>query len=142
MCPFTLLLLPLLTFAAPVSNPPAKPNLEVILSASNQLELEITIQNNSKDTLEIPYRVAPFEHFVVKLSGDQGKEYEINGTPEATDRGTPGTITILPGQSKTITIHTCHYLPELGEPRQVVTFVARMKHGNQVITSKPLTVKP
>jgi hypothetical protein len=137
-----LLMLPSLTFAAPVPKPPEKPAVELKLSANNQLALEITIQNNGPEPLELPYRVTPLEHFVVELHGEQGKHYKIEHTGEKVDKAEPGTLTVPAGKSKTLSLHTCHYLSELGEGEQKVTFIARLKHDGQTIESKPLTVNP
>ena len=137
-----LLMLPSLTFAAPVPKQPEKPSVELKLSADNQLVLEITIHNNGKEPLELPYRVTPFEHFVVELRGEKGKQYKIQHTGEKVDKAEPGTLTVPAGKSKTLSLHTCHYLPELGEPEQKVTFTARLKHDGKTIESKPLTVNP
>ena len=65
-----LLILPSLAFAAPAPEQPEKPGVELKLSADNQYELEITIQNNGKEPLELPYGVTPFEHFAVELLGE------------------------------------------------------------------------
>jgi hypothetical protein len=112
------------------------------LSADNQLALEITIQNNGKEPLELPYRVTPFEHFVVELQGENGKQYKIEHTGEKVDKAQPSTLTVPAGKSKTLSLHTCHYLRELGEGEQKVTFIARLKHAGKTIESKPLTVNP
>jgi hypothetical protein len=72
-----LLILPSLAFAAPAPKQPEKPGVELKLSAANQNALEITIQNNGKEPLELPYRVTPFEHFVVELNGENGKQFMI-----------------------------------------------------------------
>jgi hypothetical protein len=137
-----LLLLPSLAFADSAPKEPAKPGVELKLSADNQLALEITIQNNGQQPLELPYRVTPLEHFVVELHGEQGKQYKIEHTGEKVDQAKPGTLTVPAGKSKTLSLHTCHYLSELGEGEQKVTFIARLKHGGKTIESKPLTVNP
>ena len=51
-------------------------------------------------------------------------------------------LTVPAGKSKTLSLHTCHYLPELEEGEQKVTFIARLKHDGKTIESKPLTVNP
>ena len=113
------------------------------LSADNHGDvLEITIQNNGKEPLELPYRVTPLEHFVVELQGEKGKQYKIQHTGEKDDKAEPGTLTVPAGKSKTLSVHTCHYLPALGEGEQKVTFIARRKHDGKTIKSKPLTVNP
>ncbi len=137
-----MLMLPSLTIAAPVPKQPEKPTLDLKLSAANQLVLEITIQNNGKEPLELPYRATPFEHIVVDLKGEKGKQYKIEFSGENMADATPGTLTISAGKSKTLTVHTCHSLPELGDPGQKITFTARLKHGGKTIESKPLTVNP
>jgi len=137
-----LLILPSLAFAAPAPKQPEKPGVELKLSADNQLALEITIQNNGKEPLELPYRVTPFEHFVVELQGEKGKPYKIQHTGEKVDKAEPGTLTVPAGKSKILSLHTCHYLPALGEGEQKVTFIARLKHDGKTIESKPLTVNP
>ena len=137
-----LLILPLLAFAAPAPQQAEKPDVELKLSADNLNELKITIQNNGKEPLELPYRVTPFEHFVVELQGEKGKQYTIQHTGEKVDKAEPGTLTVPAGKSKTLSVHTCHYLPALGEGEQKVTFVARLKHGGKTIESKPLIVDP
>ncbi len=137
-----LLILPSLAFAAPAPKQPEKPDVELKLSANNQDVLEITIQNNGKEPLELPYRVTPFEHFVVELQGEMGKRYKIQHTGEKVDKAEPGTLTVPAGKSKTLSLHTCHYLPALGEGEQKVTFIARLKRDGRTIESKPLTVDP
>jgi hypothetical protein len=140
------LFLPSLAFAAPPSQAD-KPAVELKLSASNQNELTITIQNHGQQPLELPYRVTPLEHFVVELQGEQGKQYKIEHRGKQAGQAKPGTLTIPAGKSKTLSIHTCHYLPALGEGEQKVTFIARLKHARlkhngKSIESKPLTVNP
>jgi hypothetical protein len=102
----------------------------------------ITIENNGKQPLELPYRVTPLEHFVVELHGEQGKPYKIQHSGEKVDKAQPGTLTVPAGKSNTLSLHTCHYLPALGEGEQKVTFIARLKHDGKTIESKPLTVNP
>lgn len=144
-----LLILPPLAFAAPsprqADTPDVQlqiPDVELKLSADNQNELKITIQNNGPEPLELPYRVTPFEHFVVQLQGEQGKQYKIEYTARKVDKEAPGTLTVPAGKSQTLSVHTCHYLPALGEGEQKVTFIARLKHDGKSIESKPLTVNP
>jgi hypothetical protein len=137
-----LLILPSLAFAAPAPKQAEKPDVELKLSADNQNALEITIQNNGKEPLELPYRVTPFEHFVVELQGEKGKQYKIQHTGEKVGKAEPGILTVPAGKSKTLSVHTCHYLPALGEGEQKVTFIARLKHDDKTIESKPLTVNP
>jgi hypothetical protein len=144
-----LLILPSLAFAAPSSRqadtPDVQlqiPDVELKLSADNQNELKIIIQNNGQQPLELPYRVTPLEHFVIELQGEQGKQYKIEYTGRKVDQVAPGTLTVPAGQSKTLSVHSCHYLPALGEGEQKVTFIARLKHDGQTIESKPLTVNP
>lgn len=144
-----LLILPSLAWAEPAANQAGKPDVEVEkpdvvlkLAAANQLVLEITIQNRGTGPLELPYRVTPFEHFVVELQGEKGKHYKIEHTEKRVDKAEPGTLTIPAGKSKTLSVHTCHYLHTLGEGEQKVTFIARLKHEGQTVESKPLTVDP
>ena len=137
-----LLILPSLAFAAPAPEQPEKPGVELKLSANNQNVLEITIQNNDKEPLELPYLVTPFEHFVVELRGENGKRYKIEHTGKKVDKAEPETLTVPAGRSKTLSVHTCHFLPELGESEQKVTFIVRLKHDGKTIESKPLTVSP
>ena len=143
-----LLLLPSLAFAEPAPNQqPEKPevelnDVELKLSAINQNSLEITIQNNGQEPLELPYRVTPFEHFVVELQGEQGKQHKIEHTGKKVDKAEPGTLTIPAGKSKTLSLHTCHFLHTLGDGDQKVTFIARLKHDGKTTDSKPLTVNP
>jgi hypothetical protein len=137
-----LVILPSLAFAASAPKQPEKPGVELKLSADNQLALEITIQNNGQEPLELPYRVTPLENFVVELHGEKGKQYKIEHTGEKVDKARPGTLTVPAGKSKTLSLHTCHYLPALGEGEQKVTFIARLKHDGKTIESKPLTVNP
>ena len=47
------LLLPSLGFAAPAPKQPEKPAIELKLAAANPLGLEITIQNNGKETVGV-----------------------------------------------------------------------------------------
>jgi hypothetical protein len=136
-----LLMLPAITFAAPVPKQLEKPTVELTLAAQNPLVLEITIQNHGKEPIELPYRVTPFEHLVVELQGEKGKPYKVEHTGEADEKAEPGTLKVPPGESTTLTLHTCHYLPEVGEPGQQVTFTARLKHDGKTFESKPLTVK-
>jgi hypothetical protein len=94
------LFLPSLAFAAPPSQAD-QPAVELKLSASNQNELTITIQNHGQQPLELPYRVTPLEHFVIELQGEQGKQYKIEHsgkqTGKQTDQAKPGTLTRLFG---------------------------------------------
>lgn len=137
-----LLLFPSLALAASAPKQSEKPGVELKLSADNQNGLEITIQNNGKEPLELPYRVTPFEHFVVELQGENGNQYKIQHTEKKVDKAEPGTLTVPAGKSKTLSVHTCHFLPALGESAQNVTFIARLKHNGKTIESKPLTVNP
>lgn len=137
-----LLILPSLTFAAPVPKQPEKPAVELKLAADNQDVLEIILFNNGREPLELSYRVTPFEHFVVDLRGEKGKQYKIEHTGEDVGKAEPGTLTVPAGESKTLSLHTCHYLPQLGEPKQKVTFTVRLKRDGKAIESKPLTVNP
>jgi hypothetical protein len=145
-----LLILPSLAFAEPVPKQPEKPDVELKLSADVELKLssanrnvvEITIQNNGQEPLELPYRVTPFEHFVVELQGENGKQYKIEHTEKKVDKAEPGTLTVPAGKSKTLSVHACHFYPALGELEQKVTFIARLKHDGKTIESKPLTVDP
>ena len=137
-----LLMLPSLIFAAPVPKQTEKPDVELKLSAKNQLVLEMTIQNNGKEPLELPYRFTAFEQIDVELLGEKGKKYTIRNLAEDDEKETPGTLTIPAGESKTLTLDTCHSLPEIGEPRQKITFTARLKYHGNTIESEPLIVKP
>lgn len=137
-----LLILPSLAFAAPAPKQAEISDVELKLSADNQNALEITIRNNGKEPLELPYRVTPFEHFVVELQGEKGKRYKIQHTGEKVDKAEPGILTVPAGKSKSLSVHTCHFLHELGEGEQKVTFIARLKHDGKTIESKPLTVNP
>src|SRR5690606_3444709 len=112
-----LLILPSLALAEPAANQAGKPDVEVEqpdvelkLSATNQLVLEIIIQNHGTGPLELPYRVSPFEHFVVELRGELGKQYKIEHTEKKVDKAETGTLTIPAGKSKTLSVHTCHFL--------------------------------
>lgn len=142
-----LLILPSLACAAPAPEQLEKPGVEVVdvelkLSADNLNELAIIIQNNGEEPLELPYRVTPFEHFVIELRGENGKQYKIQHTGEKVDKAEPGTLTVPAGKSQTLSVHTCHYLHTLGDGEQKVTFIARLKHDGKTIESKPLTVDP
>lgn len=137
----TLLLLPALALAAPVPKRLAKPAVELSLAADNSDVLEVTIRNNGKEPLELTYRDTPFEHIVVELQGEKGKRYTIQQAGEKGDGADPGTLSVPAGESKTLTLHTCHSLPEVGEPGEQVTFTARMKCDGRTIESAPLTVK-
>ena len=105
------------------------------------LVLEITIQNNGKGPLELPYRVTPFEHFVVEIQGEKGGQYKIQNTGEGVEKPKPGTLTVPAGKSETLSLHTCHFLPEVGKPGEKFTFTVRLKHDGKTFESKPLTVK-
>jgi hypothetical protein len=135
-------LIPSPAFAAPTPKRPELTSVELKLSADNQNELRITIQNNGREPLELPYRVTPFEHLVVELRGENGKQYKVPQRRDQVEKGEPSTLTIPAGQSTTLSLHTCHYLPALGEGEQKVTFIARLNHDGRTIESKPLTVKP
>jgi hypothetical protein len=136
------LMFPSPAFAAPTPKRPELTSVELKLSADNQNELQITIRNNGQEPLELPYRVTPFEHLVVELRGEQGKQYKIEHKGDDDEKGNPGTLTIPAGKSTTLSLHTCHFLPALGEGAQKVTFIARLKHDGRTIESKPLSVKP
>ena len=56
-----LLMFPSLAFAAPVPKQFDKPEVELKLSAKNQLVLEITVHNHGKEPLELPYRFTPLD---------------------------------------------------------------------------------
>lgn len=137
-----LLILPALAFAAPAPEQPEKPGVELKLSADNQNALEITVENHGQQPLELPYRVTPLEHFVVELQGENGKQYKIQHSGEKVAQAQPGTLTVPAGKSTTLSLHTCHYLPALGESAQKVTFIARLKRDGKTISSQPLTVNP
>ena len=137
-----LLMLPSLAFAAPVPKQTGKPHVELKLAAENQLVLEITIRNNGGEPLELPYHATPFEHFVVGLQAENGKQYKIQHTADGADKAEPGTLTVAAGESKTLSLHTCHYLPEVEGAGKKITFTARLKHGGETIESEPLTVNP
>lgn len=137
-----LLIVASLAFAAPAINQPEIPGVRLKLSAVNQNSLEITIQNNGDEPLELPYRVTPFEHLVVELRGENGKQHKVEHTGHKVNQANPGTLTVPAGQSKTLSLHTCHFLPALGEDAQKVTCIARLKLDGKTIESKPLTVNP
>ena len=137
-----LLLLPSLAFAEPAPKQPEKSDVELKLSADNRNAVEITIQNNGKKPLELPYRVTPLEHFVVEMRGENGKQCKIEHTGEKVDKTQPGTLTVPAGECKTLSVHACHFYPALGELEQKVTFIARLKHDGKSIESKPLTLDP
>jgi len=125
--------------AAPVPKRAEKPAAELKLSA-DPLVLEITIQNNGKEPLELPYRVMPLEHFTIELRGANGKSYTIPRLGENVTDAKPGILTIPPGESETLSLHICHYMPQVGKPGEKFTVAARLKHGDKVYESKPLTV--
>lgn len=135
-----LFLFPTLALAAPAPKQPQKPAVEVTLSADSPLELKIVIENKGKEPLELPFRVTPFEHFVVILEGEKGKQFKIEQSSTNAINAKPGTLTIPPGKSKTLSLHTCHYLPEVGEADEKFTFIAQFKFAGKTIESKPLTV--
>jgi hypothetical protein len=136
-------MLPALALAAPVPKGPEKSDVELTLSAKNQLVLKITIQNNGKQPLELPFQETPFEHIVVDLHNESGNTHRIGSTRDDADKkSTPGKQIIPAGQSLTLSLHTCHSLPELGDRREKVTFTARLKLGSKTIISQPLTVEP
>jgi hypothetical protein len=137
-----LLILPSLAYPASSLKQPEIPGVELKLSAHNQNALEITIRNNGEEPLELPYRVTPFEHLVVELKGEQGKRYKVEHAGDKVDQAKPGTLTVPAGKSTTLSLHTCHFLPALGEGEQKVTFIARLKHNGKTSESKPLTVNP
>lgn len=137
-----LLMFSSLAFAAPVPKQTEKPDVELVLSAKNQLVLEIIIRNNGKYPLELPYRFTPMEHLVVDLQGEKGQKYKIQNFVDPDDKETPGTLTIPAGEFKILSLDTCHSLPEVGEPGQKITFTAQLKHDGKIIESKPLTVNP
>ena len=142
-----LLLLQSLALAEPASKQPENlvvesNEVELKLSSADRNVVEITIQNNGQQPLELPYRVTPFEHLVVELQGENGKQHKIEQTERKTDKAEPGTLTIPPGKSKTLSLHACHFYPALGELDQKVTFIARLKHAGKSIESKPLIIDP
>ena len=126
--------------AAPVPKALAHPTVEVTLAANTPSVLEVTVRNTGKEPLELPYRVMPLEHFTITLRGEKGKLYTIPAFGENAKDAKPGTLTIPAGKSETLSVHTCHFLPEIGEPGQKVTFTARLKLGDKVNEAKPLTV--
>src|SRR5262245_41547551 len=71
----TLLLLPSLTFAAPVPKSLKAPAIELALSAESASVLEVTVRNNGRDPLELPYRVTPLEQLDIDLCGEKGERY-------------------------------------------------------------------
>lgn len=137
-----LLLLASVAVAAPGLKPMAKPSVELTLAAKSQSVLEITIHNHGKEPLELPYQSTWAEHLEVSLVGEQGMSYTILHAPDPNRKATPGTLTIPAGQSHTLEMHTCHYLLEVGEPGQKITFTARLKQTGKAIESKPLRVDP
>jgi hypothetical protein len=136
-----LLLLPSMLLAFPAPKPAEKPTIEVILSARNQLECEITIRNHGKEPYEIAYLYTPFERLVIELRGQTGKIYLLKHDEDDPTKVTPGTFTIPSGGSKSISVHTCHSLPEVCEPGEAVTFTARFKYDGKSYESKSVTVK-
>lgn len=137
-----LLFLPALAFAAPVPKHAAVSDIELELSAKSQMQLEVTIRNNGKEALELVYDDSPFERITVELEGEKGKRFKIVTTSEDIGKGKRDTLSIPAGKSKTLTMDTCHYLHEIGETGQKITFTAKWKHDGKTIESKPLTVKP
>jgi hypothetical protein len=135
------LLLPSLAFAAPVPKQSQKPNVELTLTATNALVLEVTIQNNGSEPLEWSYGETPFEQIVVELQGEKGRGYTVQQANERLGRAERRTLTVPAGKCETLALHTCHYLSEVGEPGEKVTFTARMRYDGKTIESKPLTVK-
>ena len=105
-----LLLLPSLACAEPAPQQSEKLDVEVNvvelkLSSTDRNVVEITIQNNGQEPLLLPYRVTPFEHFVVELQGENGKQYKIEHTGKKVDKEEPGTLTVPAGKSKTLSVH-------------------------------------
>jgi hypothetical protein len=134
-----LLMLPALVFAAPVPKQPA-PVIELKLGAETTDVLEITIQNNGKEPFELSYRGTPFEHISIDLLGEKGKKHTIQCVSDKDAEATPSTLTVPAGESKTLSLHTCHSMPTVDESGQKITFTARLKHGGKTTESKPLTV--
>ncbi|VTR94342.1 unnamed protein product [Gemmata massiliana] len=132
------LTLPSFTFAAPVPKQAASTGVQVTLAAETSAVLEITIKNTGKEPLEIHYKMAPLEHFVIDLRSESGKESRAQDLGD-TD-GTPGKLSIPAGKSETFSLHTCHYLPLGAEAGEKITFTARLKYDGKVSESKPLTV--
>ncbi len=140
-----LLLIPSLAFAAPVPKSlksHKQPALELILSADSSNVLEVTVRNNGRDPLELPFRGTPLDQLEIDLRGEKGEHYTIKIRGEKDAEGVPGSVMILAGKSETLSVHTCHSLPEVGGAGQTIIFTARLKHDGKVIESKPLNVKP
>ena len=140
MRPLALLLFTPFLFAAPVPKRLAKPAVEVTLAAETTSALEITVHNHGKEPLELPYRGTPLRLFVVELRGETGWRCEIRDGGAETEVAPRGTWTIPAGEFKTLTVHTCHWLPDVGKPGEV-TFTARLESAGKVVESAPLMVK-
>lgn len=136
-----LLILPTCSFAAPVPVRPQQPGVEVVLSAASPRVLVITIRNNGKQALELPYFDSPLERFVIDIRGEKGGRAQVTRTEEDRPlRVKPQILTIPAGKSETLTVHTCHSLPEAGRPGETFTFTATLDHNGKTVRSRPLTV--
>lgn len=129
-----------LMWAASVPTHADQSDIEIALSAEHALVLNVTIHNRQQDALILSYQVTPFEHFVIDLLGEKGNRYSIEHPAGNVDQSAPSTFVVPPGQSKTLSLETCHYLPEVGAPDDAVTFTARFTHNGKSVKSKPLTV--
>ena len=133
-----LLLIPSLALAAPLPKNEV-PSVEVKLAAKSSSVLNITVHNNGREPLKLPYHSTPLEHIAIDMRGDSGTQYTLRFPVDDEDKGRSETLTIEPGKSKTFTVHTCHSMPELGNP-QKVTFKSSLKIEKRTYTSEPLTV--
>lgn len=124
--------------AAPVPKAPGVPGVEVVVGGDTQI-MTVTIRNDGREALELPYQASPWEHLSVVLRGDNGKSHTLKFDPKDDPAAKPGTLTVPAGKSVMLDLHVCHAMPLLGNPEKVTASV-QLKLGNKTADAKPFVL--
>lgn len=135
-----LLLLSPLCFAAPIPKAPSIPGIEVTVAGDTSV-MNVTVRNDTREALELPYEASPWEAFTVVLQGDNGKTYTFKSDPKGDRDAIPGTFKIPAGKSEALELHVCHVMPLLGDAKKV-TATVQLKVGNKIAEAKPFVLNP
>lgn len=127
-------------FAAPVPKVPSIPGIEVT-PAGDMSIMTVTVRNDTREALELPYQASPWEAFTVVFRADNGKTYTFKSDGKGDRDAIPGTLKIPAGKSETLTLHVCHIMPQLENPEKV-TATVQLKVGNKTAEAKPFVLNP
>lgn len=135
-----LLLLSSFSFAAPIPKAPSIPGIEVAITGDTSV-MTVTVRNDTRAAVELPYEASPWEAFTVVLQGDNGKIYTFKSNPKDDRDAIPGTLKIPAGKSETLELHVCHVMPLLEDAKKV-TATVQLKVGNKTAEARPFVLNP